>query len=552
MQKNRFNADDDTFLPNISQMEIFSKLIEQYTIGPYQIRIYERAGRYTSEALYTYSTMAEISPFGEVIESVAEQLSGTITAADGGEDTNENALDSRFYSLQELFNTRKVLVEEYIEQQYPEFISMKKLDELVELACYKLIGIYKIAPFLMDEHIEEFYLDCPNTQLYLDHRKWGRCKTAVTLSKGDLERIKTRLRYESGLLLDESNPSIKTELITDRFHVRTSMDIFPLAADGLHLDVRKLKRKAFTLPELVANDTLPAEIAAYLYFALLRRRNITVIGEPNSGKTTLVNALDLITPPEWRKITIEDVIESVPQHHYDKHQVRLQVIPFEGESSSRSKGKEIVKLLHRSPDYVFLGEIQTQEHSQAVFHALTAGLHLIQTCHAASPENLIVRWVEHHGIAPINLLTLDLIVFMRSYYREKVIRKVRRVSEVENPYLMGRERLHELELKLTSIALNDSFNVDTSLAKTVTELFDTPTMRAIRIVEGLSLGDFIEEFGCYLELFNYLVQNQVFDPAINVKLFHELHAEKLRHHVLHDHIDWSALYHHVIKLVHEV
>jgi type IV secretory pathway ATPase VirB11/archaellum biosynthesis ATPase len=431
---------------------------------------------------------------------------------------------------------------------------MTQLDELAELACYKLIGIFKIAPFLMDEHIEEFYLDCPNTQLYLDHRRWGRCKTKVTLSEEDLERIKTRLRYESGLLLDESNPSIKTELITERFHVRTAMDIFPLAADGLHLDVRKLKRKAFTLPELIANGTLPVEIAAYLYFTLLRRRNITVIGEPNSGKTTLVNALDLITPPEWRKITIEDVIESVPQHHYDKHQVRLQVVPFEGENSLRSKGREIVKLLHRSPDYVFLGEIQTQEHSQAVFHALTAGLHLIQTCHASSPENLIVRWVEHHDIAPINLLTLDLIIFMRGYYREKLIRKLRRVSEVENPYLMAGEKLHELDLKRTSIQLSDSFNLDAQLSKTVTELFDTPTMRDIRTIEGLSLQQFIEEFTSYVNIFNYLVQHQLFDPILNVKLFHRLHAEKLRHQTTYSssNIDWPTLSQHVIASIQEI
>jgi type IV secretory pathway ATPase VirB11/archaellum biosynthesis ATPase len=368
------------------------------------------------------------------------------------------------------------------------------------------------------------------------------------LSDDDLERIKTRLRYESGLLLDESNPSIKTELITDNFHVRTSLDIAPLAADGLHLDVRKLKRKAFTLPELVANGTLPVEIAAYLYFALLRRRNITIIGEPNSGKTTLVNALDLITPPEWRKITIEDVIESVPQHDYDKHQVRLQVIPFEGENTLRSKSKEIVKLLHRSPDYVFLGEIQTQEHSQAVFHALTAGLHLIQTCHASSPENLIVRWVEHHGIAPINLLTLDLIVFMRAYYRQKLVRKVRRVSEVTKPY-GGTDSKLEIDLKINKVQLSDTFNLDIQLAKSVSDLFDTPTLNEIRSVEGLNLDEFAEEMSIYIELLNYLVKNHLFDPRTNVKVFHGLHAEKLSQLRANNEINWPNIYKNVIELI---
>lgn len=521
------------------------KVVEHYSIGPYHIKIYESAGKYTSEALYTYTTLSETSPFGEIIESIAKNLAGKMIPED---DINSDSLDPRFYSLQQLFKNRKVLIEEYIHQHYPEFRTMKDLDDLIELACYKLVGIHKIAPFLMDEHIEEFYLDCPNTQLYLDHRTYGRCKTTVILSDDDLERIKTRLRYESGLLLDESNPSIKTELITDRFHVRTSMDIAPLAADGLHLDVRKLKRKAFTLPELVANGTLPVEIAAYLYFALLRRRNITVIGEPNSGKTTMVNALDLITPPEWRKITIEDVIESVPQHDYNKHQVRLQVTPFEGENTFRSKSKEIVKLLHRSPDYVFLGEIQTQEHSQAVFHALTAGLHLIQTCHASSPENLIVRWVEHHGIAPINLLTLDLIVFMRAYYRHKLVRRVRRVSEVTKPY-GGSDSQLEIDLKINKVQLCDTFNLDTRFAKKISELFDTPTLKEIRSVEGLSVEEFAEEISTYVELLNYLIQNHLFDPQLNVRVFHGLHTEKFKQLRAYGRINWSTLYNHVIELV---
>jgi len=526
-------------------MDEFSKVIEHYKIGPYHIKIYNCAGKYTNEALYTYNSLADTSPFGEIVESIAKHLSGNMIFDN---EARHKPLDPRFYSLQELINTRKTLVIEYINQHYPEFAPMKDLDELRDLACYKLTGIYKIAPFLMDEHIEEFYLDCPNTQLYLDHRTWGRCKTNVNLSEADLERIKTRLRYESGLLLDESNPSIKTELITDNFHVRISMDITPLAADGLHLDVRKLKRKAFTVPELVDNGTLPVEVAAYLYFALLRRRNITVIGEPNSGKTTLVNALDLITPPEWRKITIEDVIESVPQHIYDKHQVRLQVIPFEGENTLRSKSKEIVKLLHRSPDYVFLGEIQTQEHSQAVFHALTAGLHLIQTCHASSPENLIVRWVEHHGIAPINLLTLDLIVFMRAYYRQKLVRRVRRVSEVTKPY-GGADSLLEIDLKINKVQLCDTFNLDTRLAKKVSELFDTPTLREIRSVEGLSLEEFADEMSTYIKLLNYLVHNHLFDPQLIIQVFHGLYTEKLKQLRAYGRINWPKLYNHVIEPV---
>ena len=83
-----------------------------------------------------------------------------------------------------------------------------------------------------------------------------------------------------------------------------------------------------------------------------------LLGPNGSGKTTLANALNSLAPKHWRKIFLEDSIESLPDVPEGYHQVRLQVPPFGGGNSTLSKSQEIIKLLHRSPDYLFLGEIQ--------------------------------------------------------------------------------------------------------------------------------------------------------------------------------------------------
>ena len=95
------------------------------------------------------------------------------------------------------------------------------------------------------------------------------------------------------------------------------------------------------------------------------------------------------------------------------HQMKLRVDPFErGAESSRTKSEEITKILHRSPDLVILGEIQSEEHSRAFFHALTAGVRGLQTFHASSAGQAIRRWREMHGISKTSLLDLDIIVQM--------------------------------------------------------------------------------------------------------------------------------------------
>ncbi|MEM3629829.1 MAG: hypothetical protein QXY18_00230, partial [Nitrososphaerota archaeon] len=100
---------------------------------------------------------------------------------------------------------------------------------------------------------------------------------------------------------------------------------------------------------------------------------------------------------------------------YNVHQVRLRVSPIEAKGQywvSKNKTKEIIKLLHRSPTYVFLGEVQTKSHTKALFHAIAAGIKTMFTVHASSIQQLIRRWTIAYGINPISLIDLDILVFI--------------------------------------------------------------------------------------------------------------------------------------------
>lgn len=302
----------------------------------------------------------------------------------------------------------------------------------VELFAYKLLKLNRIMCLFLDHSINEIYMDQKLSPIYVDHQFYGRCNTRIILEEEEINAILTRLKLEHPISISTKKPSLKVEFLTKFFHLRVSMDFPPLSPNGPTFNIRKLKSNPLTLLDLIKLNSLPTVIGAYLIEAIKERKNITIIGEPSSGKTTLANAIDLYTPKHWRKIAIEDAIESVNQTPMGYKHLSIQVDSFESNRSIYTKSSEILKLLHRSPDWIYLGEIQSKEHSQAMFEALNAGLKGIQTAHSDSVEKVLRRWENLHGIAYSDFLSLDIIIIMRRVITDhSFIRKIVDIFEVD-------------------------------------------------------------------------------------------------------------------------
>ena len=239
------------------------------------------------------------------------------------------------------------------------------------------------------------------------------------LSDLDLSTFLSRVALDNRVALSRTNPSMKADLVTDWFHIRVTADIPPLAVDGTHLSIRKLRQGTFTLPRLCANGTLSELAAAFLLWGYLNFANVTVVGAPGSGKTTFQNALLGLTATHLRVISVEDTIESNASQHLG-HLIRFKVDPFEKDVKRSSKAAEIIKLLHRSPDVLNLGEITTDEHALSWFHAMSAGIPSIQTIHGSSLEYLLMRLTEIFKIPAILLRTSvpHLLVEMKAFWHQ--------------------------------------------------------------------------------------------------------------------------------------
>ncbi|MEM1557281.1 MAG: ATPase, T2SS/T4P/T4SS family [Thermoproteota archaeon] len=324
------------------------------------------------------------------------------------------------YRFKTAFKILNVLTPEKIEE------SIKK--HLVKHAVYSSISLSKIFPLIIDENIQNFFLDDVGERIYVDHAVFGRLNTNLKFNKREFESFVSLVKRESNLNLDYANPSIKTSIVFDNVPTRVSIDIPPLTWSRGVIDVRKHRVSVLPLKYLLETRYFSTESAAFLILATLNRANISIVGEPNSGKTSLLNFLSYFMPPWWRIVHIEDALETLPLRVSDQHRVVYIVEPFESREVKSTKTIEIIKVLHRTPSYLILGEIQTKGHVKAMFQAVSAGLRVMHTAHASDSDGFIKRIVEIYNIPKLLVSELDLIIVMKKIEAGNLIKRF--ISEI--------------------------------------------------------------------------------------------------------------------------
>jgi type IV secretory pathway ATPase VirB11/archaellum biosynthesis ATPase len=309
-------------------------------------------------------------------------------------------------------------------KRFPE----TKFNLLSKMSLYSN-NLLRLIVAILDENVQEIYLDKENDWVYLDHEKYGRCFTNIFLSSTDVEKFKTFLSLVTGEEITPSNPSVKVSLQDTNVKLRIAIDTYPIT-ESTAIDIRKFKKNMLTLQDLIRIGSVEKEIAAFLIYCLKKRAVIVICGEPNSGKTTFAHAISQYLQENWRKIYLEDIDELYSSND-SKFKLFIKTRSIDVSNKYSQKKVEIIKMLHRSPDWIFLGEIQTKEHTLAMFQAIHAGLKGLMTCHSSSPHELIKRWILQYKIHPSSITSLNFIVGMKKEIKDKkIIRYLNEVYEV--------------------------------------------------------------------------------------------------------------------------
>src|SRR5690606_34703221 len=170
-----------------------------------------------------------------------------------------------------------------------------------------LFGVGRLQPLLDDLEVENIDINGYDNVFiqYADGREVNGAPVAE--SDDELVELVQILGAYSGLTsrpFDSANPQLDMRL-PDGSRLSAVMGVCARPA----VSIRRARLSRVQLDELASYGSVTEELAAFLSAAVAARKNITIAGATNAGKTTLLRALANEIPPSERLITVERALE---------------------------------------------------------------------------------------------------------------------------------------------------------------------------------------------------------------------------------------------------
>ena len=242
-----------------------------------------------------------------------------------------------------------------------------------------------ITPLLFDEEISDILV---NTHRKVYVERLGRLEeTSITFrDEAQLRLIIDRIISRVGRRIDESVPLVDARLPDGS---RVNAIIPPAALDGPVLSIRRFRRQALSIDDLLVLGTLTPGIAEFLTGAVRARLNIMVTGGTGSGKTTMLNILSRYISNHERIVTIEDSAELMLQQ---PHVVRLETRPPNVEGRGEITQRDLLRnTLRMRPDRILVGEVRGDEVLDMLQAMNTGHDGSLTTLHANGPRDALHR-----------------------------------------------------------------------------------------------------------------------------------------------------------------
>jgi pilus assembly protein CpaF len=258
-------------------------------------------------------------------------------------------------------------------------------EKLITELLHDTFDLGPITPLLLDEEISDILV---NTHRQVFVERLGRLEsTSVSFrDEAHLRHIIDRIISRVGRRIDESTPLVDARLPDGS---RVNAIIPPAALDGPILSIRRFRRRALSIDDLMGLGSLTAEIAQMVTGAVAARLNMLVTGGTGSGKTTLLNILSRYIPSEERIVTIEDSAELMLQQ---PHVVRLETRPPNIEGKGQITQRDLVRnALRMRPDRIVVGEVRGDEVLDMLQAMNTGHDGSMTTIHSNGPRDALHR-----------------------------------------------------------------------------------------------------------------------------------------------------------------
>lgn len=306
-------------------------------------------------------------------------------------------------------------------------LSPEQLEAVRYLLLRDKVGLGVLEPLILDPYIED--VSCSGLgPIFIEHKVFKALKSAIVFEEeADLDTFLRRLSERIGKPVTHRRPIVDATLPDgSRINIVYGSEV---SKRGSNFTIRKFAATPMSVLDLVEGGSLDYRMLAYLSIVIEEGMNLFVSGETASGKTTLLNAITTLIPPEAKIVTIEDTPElQVPHPNWTR-----EVVRGSSEDGAAVTMFDLLKAaLRQRPNAILVGEIRGEEGNIA-FQAMQTGHQVMATFHAATVEKLIQRITA----APINVpktyvdnLNVVVITSAVRLRTGKLARRVLSISEI--------------------------------------------------------------------------------------------------------------------------
>jgi len=258
-------------------------------------------------------------------------------------------------------------------------------ERLITELMHDTFDLGPITPLLLDEEISDILVNT-HRQVYVE--RLGKLEPTSISFRDDahLRLVIDRIISRVGRRIDESSPLVDARLPDGS---RVNAIIPPAAIDGPIMSIRRFRRSALSIDQLLDFGTLGPEMAEFLMACIQSRLNMLITGGTGSGKTTVLNILSRYIPLNERVVTIEDSAELMLQQ---PHVVRLETRPPNIEGRGQITQRDLVRnALRMRPDRIVVGEVRGDEVLDMLQAMNTGHDGSLTTIHSNGPRDALHR-----------------------------------------------------------------------------------------------------------------------------------------------------------------
>ena len=362
------------------------------------------------------------------------------------------------------------------------------------------VGLNEIESLMHDPYIEDISCDGLGIPIFVVHKKLGSIETNIVFN--DMEKLKNfvvKLAERSGRYISYAEPLLDGAL-PDGSRVQASL-AEDITTRGPTFSIRKFTAEPLSPIDLINLKTASPEIMAYLWYCIEAGVSMLICGGTATGKTTMLNAISLFIPPEYKIVSIEDTRElQLPHENWIPSVTRMGfgAIEASGERYGEVTMFDLLKESFRqNPDYVVVGEIRGKEAS-VMFQGMASGHPSLGTMHAAGVSTVIKRLQSPPiELSPTLVEILDLVVtLVHAKEKGKSSRRIKSIEEIQSVELSGAARTSSVFRWISS---RDSFESGEGVY----------TLNKIARSKGTSLVKVKKEIKNREKILNWMVENNI-------------------------------------------